>query len=63
MPWRFRTDPRKLPPHQVEVDAIEQNSAQIFHKVHFPNDTEEVSCTPGGTAYLSKLNVQERSNI
>ena len=38
-----RTDPRKLPPHQVEVDAIQQNSIQIFHKIHFPNDTEEVS--------------------
>ncbi|XP_062337712.1 unconventional myosin-VIIb [Osmerus eperlanus] len=38
----LRMEPRKLPPHQVEVDAIQQNSSQIFHKVHFPNDTTEL---------------------
>ncbi|KAL4630719.1 unconventional myosin-VIIa-like [Arapaima gigas] len=38
----LRMEPRKLPPHQVEIDAIQQNSTEIFHKVHFPNSTEEI---------------------
>uniref|UniRef100_A0A671VL09 Myosin VIIBb n=1 Tax=Sparus aurata TaxID=8175 RepID=A0A671VL09_SPAAU len=33
---------RKCPPHMVEVDAIQQNSAQIFHKIHFPNDSDDI---------------------
>ncbi|KAK0137916.1 Unconventional myosin-VIIb [Merluccius polli] len=33
------------PQHQqaVEVDTIQQNSTQIYHKIHFPNDTAEAS--------------------
>uniref|UniRef100_A0A8C9Y8E5 Myosin VIIBb n=1 Tax=Sander lucioperca TaxID=283035 RepID=A0A8C9Y8E5_SANLU len=34
--------PRTLPSHSAEVDAIQQNSTQIFHKVHFPNDTSDI---------------------
>uniref|UniRef100_I3KQX6 Myosin VIIBb n=1 Tax=Oreochromis niloticus TaxID=8128 RepID=I3KQX6_ORENI len=34
--------PRNLPPHFVEVDAIQQNSPKIFQKVHFPDDTTDV---------------------
>uniref|UniRef100_A0A3P9KRN5 Uncharacterized protein n=1 Tax=Oryzias latipes TaxID=8090 RepID=A0A3P9KRN5_ORYLA len=35
-------EPRKLPPHQAEVDAIQQNSTVIFYKVHFPNNTDDI---------------------
>ncbi|KAF5898435.1 unconventional myosin-VIIa isoform X2, partial [Clarias magur] len=37
----LRMEPRKFPPHQVELDAIQQNRVKIFHKIFFPNDTEE----------------------
>ncbi|XP_061746210.1 unconventional myosin-VIIb-like isoform X2 [Nerophis ophidion] len=35
-------EPRKYPPHLVEVDAIQQNSRHIFHKIYFPNDTNDL---------------------
>ncbi|XP_029684521.1 unconventional myosin-VIIb [Takifugu rubripes] len=38
----LRLEPRKLQPHPVEVNAIQLNSPQILHKVHFPNDTDEI---------------------
>ncbi|KAK9869439.1 hypothetical protein WA026_003194 [Henosepilachna vigintioctopunctata] len=33
--------PRKHPPYSVEVEAIQCRSLQIFHKIYFPNDTDE----------------------
>uniref|UniRef100_A0A3B3D6D1 Myosin VIIBb n=1 Tax=Oryzias melastigma TaxID=30732 RepID=A0A3B3D6D1_ORYME len=37
-----RQEQEKLPPHQAEVDAIQQNSTVIYYKVHFPNNTDEI---------------------
>ncbi|XP_054934667.1 unconventional myosin-VIIb isoform X1 [Physeter macrocephalus] len=38
----LRTGPRKQPPHQVEVEAVEQNISRMCHKICLPNDTSEM---------------------
>ncbi|KAM7378916.1 hypothetical protein PAMP_004505 [Pampus punctatissimus] len=47
-------EPRKLPPHIAEVDAIQQNSTQIFHKIHLPNNTDDL-CEVTSTTTIKDL--------
>ncbi|CAF97644.1 unnamed protein product, partial [Tetraodon nigroviridis] len=34
-------EPRRFPPDLAELEAIQQNSTRVFHKVHFPNETNQ----------------------
>ncbi|XP_030747956.1 myosin-VIIa-like [Sitophilus oryzae] len=37
----YKVGPRKFPPYSVEVEAIQHRSMEIYHKIYFPNDTDE----------------------
>merc|ERR1711935_1271211 len=37
----IRNGQRKYPPHLVEVEAIQNKKISIYHKVYFPDDTDQ----------------------
>lgn len=37
----LKSTPRKHPPYIIEVEAIQIRSLQIYHKIYFPDDTDE----------------------
>ncbi|XP_058123713.1 myosin-VIIa-like isoform X2 [Anopheles ziemanni] len=37
----MKVGPRKFPPYIVEVEAIRYRTVEVYHKVYFPDDTDE----------------------